>query len=252
MPKFEEPKRKAGERVVGLAKANSGREHLPAKLQDAAKAADRQEAKALERRIAPERIFQARCAVCKHPFRDWIELMLIRGMQYKTLADRVSPPVSRDSLRNHYKKHMDLQDTAFRQIIEAEAELQGAINEEGTHDLVTKRSVLEIAMRKGFEDILNDVTTVEPRDLIQISKVLADMDAHQYEVGLDELRSQVQLFIQAIKDVCDPETQGAIGQRVKELRQREGIIGKVDEKMMIGPSESIVEASVVEEPIPSS
>jgi hypothetical protein len=244
MPKFNHPN--SGEQVVGLSTANSGAKKPG--MDVATQYDDRQQAKAVERRMAPERIYQSRCSVCNHPFRDWVELMLVRGMQYKTLADRVSPPLSRHAISNHHKEHMDLQDQAFRQIIETEAELQGTIHDEGVADLVTKRAVLEIAMRKGFEDILNDVTTVEPRDLIQISKVLADMDSHQYEVGLDELRSQVQLFIQAIKDVCDPETQGAIGLRVKELRKREGIIGAFEEEMTSPPPVKLItEATVVED-----
>lgn len=255
MPKFNNPK--SNTRVVGMATANTGvppgkpgpKPKSPG-VDVATQYQDRQEAKEVERRMAPERIYQSRCSVCNHPFRDWVELMLVKGMRYKTLADRVSPPLSRDAISNHYKKHMDLQDMAFVQIIEAEAELQGIIHDEGVADLVTKRSVLEIAMRKGFEDILNDVTTVEPRDLIQISKVLADMDSHQYEVGLDELRSQVQLFIQAIKDVCPPEMQGAIGQRVKELRQREGIIGAFEQDMHPQPAVNLIpEASVVEDKV---
>jgi hypothetical protein len=205
---------------------------------------DREMMQRYEDAMAPQRIFEPRCDTCQHPYRDFIETMLVKGHPYKAIADRVSPSVDRRSISNHYKNHMDLQDAALRSILEEEAKIQGRQFEEGVQDAITKRAVLEIALRKGYEDIVNGITTVEPRDLIQIAKVLGDMDSHQHSVGLDELRSQVQIFIQAIKDVCDPDTRGAIAQRVKQLRTREGIDGQIEKVMQQQPA--ITEASVVE------
>lgn len=192
--------------------------------------------------ISPQRISVGTCHVCQHPFRDWIETMLIRGMAYKTLGDRVSPSVDRRSISNHYKKHMDLQDAALRAILEKEAQVQGQNYEEGVEGAITKRGVLEIALRKGYEAILNNDTFVEPRDLIQIAKVLGDMDAQQHSVGLDELRAQVQIFIQAIKNVCDQDTQNLIAEEVRRLRTRENI----DQQMENVMRPQIPEAVVVE------
>jgi hypothetical protein len=207
----------------------------------------RELAKRAEENIAPSRIVEPRCNVCQHPFRDWIEVMLVKGMPYKTLGQRVSPQVDRRSISNHYRKHMDLQDIAFRSMLEREAKLQGLDVEEGIEDIITKRGVLETMVRKGYNDVLSGVTTVEPRDLVQITKLLAEMDSHQTQIGLDELRAQVQIFIQAIKDVCDQDTQDAIAQRVKLLRSRENIESQF-EKVMYEPPRlpEIPEATVVE------
>lgn len=181
---------------------------------------------------------------CIHTSRDFIEMMLVRGQSYKGIADRVNPKVDRRSVSHHYKNHMDLQDMAIRRIIEEEAKLQGKDQEEGVNDIITKRSVLEVALRKGYEDILNGVTTVEPRDLIQITKLLAEMDTDQYHVGMDEMRSQVAIFIRAIKDICDLDVQSAIAQRVKELRTHEGLDTPVENAMSTPP---VIEGSVVED-----
>lgn len=195
------------------------------------------------------RITQPRCHVCQHPYRDWIETMLIRGATYMGLQDRIPPldghdRLDRRSISNHHKNHMDLQDAALRAILEKEAALQGQNFEEGVEDAITKRGVLEVALRKGYEDIVNGVTTVEPRDLIQIAKVLGDMDSHQHSIGLDELRAQVQIFIQAIKDVCNQDVQNDIAQRVKELRKRENITkqieGAMNPPMPAIPAEAVV------------
>jgi hypothetical protein len=214
-------------------------------MEEAGRLEARDELAKMDSKMAPPRIFEPRCSVCKHPHRDWIESILVRGsISYKGIAERVTPSLDRRSISHHYKNHMDLQDAALIAIIEEEANLEGLDTEHAVRDIITKRGVLEIALRKGYEDILNGVTTVEPRDLIQIAKVLGDMDANAYETGLDELRSQVQIFIQAIKDTCDREMQAAIGQRVKELRKRENISGDFEKVMTAKPE--IPEAVVVE------
>lgn len=193
------------------------------------------------------RTFVPQCHVCQHPFRDWIEAMLVKGFTYKGLQDRVPPAegqnkLDRRSISNHHRNHMDLRDAAMVAIIEREANLQSIDREDGIGDIVTKRGVLEVMLRKGYEDILNNTTTVEPRDLIQLTKLLAEMDTHSGQVGLDEARAQVQLFIQAIKDVCDLDTQAAIAAQVKKLRGRENIDTNFEE--MVAPVPALVTGTV--------
>lgn len=202
----------------------------------------REKIKAREKKNAPERIVEKRCHVCTHPYRDFIETMLVRGSSYLGIEQRVTPHVDRRSISNHYKNHMDLQDAALRYILEQEAKLQGQNFEEGVQDLVTKRGGLEVMFRKGLEDVQSGVTTVEPRDLVQIVKVLSDMDSEAHQAGLDEVRGQMQLFIQAIKDVCDRDVQAKIAARVKKLRSREGIPSAMENMMLPQP----VDAEVVE------
>ena len=200
-------------------------------------------------RHAPPRIFEPRCSVCKHPHRNWIESILVRGnISYKGLAERVTPSLDRRSISHHYKHHMDLQDAALVAIIEEEARLEGRNLDEDLRGAITKRGALEVALRKAYEDIVNGVTTVEPRDMIQIAKLLGDLDSNAYQTGLDELRSQVQIFIQAIKDVCDADTQAAIAKRVAQLRKRENIESQFEKVMDPGtpPVAEIPEAVVVE------
>lgn len=204
----------------------------------------RREINEAEKKIAPPRIVEPRCQTCQHPYRDWIEMLLIKGMAYKTIADRVTPPLDRRSISNHSKFHMDLQDSALRAILEQEATLQGQNFEEGVAGAITKRGILEIALRSGFEDIKNRITTVEPRDLIQITKLLAEMDVQSGQAAVDEARTQVHLFILAIKNVCSDEIQAEIGQEVKRLRQHEGY-GIEFESVMRPQIPEVVDAEVV-------
>jgi hypothetical protein len=231
-----------------MAKVNVGKasDDFKKELQQEARA----EVAVREQGMAPERVSVATCNTCQHPNRDWIEFLLIRGMAYKTIGDRVSPPVSRQSISTHHKKHMDLQDAALRAIIEDEARLQGIDHEQGVRDAITKRAVLEIALRKGLADMVDGVTTVEVKDLVQISKLLGEMDSQQTQVGLDELRAQMQLFIQAIKNVCDEDTRNAIANEVARLRKRENISAQIEAAMddeRPQDDDEYIEAEVIDE-----
>lgn len=243
MPDFNQHKRR------GLEDMNSGSKELTFSERTDLVFSEqdhREQIKKAEKKKAPARFVEYKCHVCTHPYRDFIETMLVRGHTYKGISDRISPPVDRRSISHHYKNHMDLQDAALRSILESEAQIQGLNHEEGVADVISKRAVLEVMLRKGYEDITMGVTTVEPRDLVQIAKLLGDMDSHAYEVGLDELRAQVQLFIQAIKDVCDRDTQGDIAARIKVLRGREGVTKEIEKAM------SPVEVEVIPADIPEA
>lgn len=245
MPKFEDDKKDGRTRVISLDKARSGRAKYNEDMKKQLQQDDRAEVQRAEKGFAPERISVSTCHVCQHPYRDFIETMLVKGQSYKGISERVSPHVDRRSISNHWQKHMDLQDAALRAILEKEAAVQNENYDEGITGAITKRGVLEVALRKGYDDIINGVTTVEARDLIQIAKVLGDMDNNQQAIGLDELRSQVQIFIQAIKNVCDQETQNMIAQEVKKLRTRENIEAHVEAVMYEAPPQ-IPEAVVVD------
>lgn len=248
MPSFDPTEETHEDRAIEK-HGEGGRKKFSEEIGKAQQRDDRELAERRERAMAPTgkdektgveylsgRIFEPRCHVCQHPHRDWIEMMLIKGASYKGLQDRVPAlqghdKLDRRSIANHHKVHMDLQDTAIRAILEREADLQANDYKEGVEDAITKRGVLEVMLRTGFQDVIAGVTTVEPRDLIQLAKVLGDMDQHQSQVGLDEARAQVQIFIQAIKNVCDLDTQADIANEVRRLRSRENIDTKFEDIM---------------------
>jgi hypothetical protein len=257
-----------GRKIIGPDDAKSGRrdrvgeaedqlrgqrvskEQYARAMDNAIKAEARDEASEEMERIRPGRIYEPRCHVCNHPHRDWIEAMLVRGATYKGIQDRVPPAkgyekLDRRSVSNHHKNHMDLQDAALLALIEEEAKLQGLNREEGVRDILSKRAVLEVAVRKGYEDILAGVTTVEPRDLVQITKLLAEMDAQALQTGLDEARQQVQMFIDAIKSVCNTLENGSdiqqmIVEEVRKMRKRQGVHTDIETVMVPQIPEAIV------------
>lgn len=193
--------------------------------------------------IKPDRITEPRCLVCTHEQRDWIEAMLIRGASYTQIGERVSPQVDRRSVSNHHKKHMDLQDAILIGILEEEAEKQGRLNDEHASDILTRRGILEVAIRKGYEDLQSGVTTVEPKDLIQMMKLAEDMDSNYTEVSIGEMKYQVEVFMEAIKSVVSEEQQNQIVRKVKQLRERDDVKRELENALTSGD----VEGQVIEE-----
>jgi hypothetical protein len=183
---------------------------------------------AKEAAAAPPRIVESRCHVCTHPNRDWIEYQIIKGHSYLSIENSTAhlPPehrVGRRSVSTHAKGHMTIQEAAYRAILEQEASLEAQNFEEGVKGAITKRGVLEILVRKGFQDVLDDIAHVEPRDLIQIIKLAQDMDEKSAAVQIEEYKNQVAILTESIQNVVPPAIQGEIVAEVRRLRKRQGV-----------------------------
>lgn len=190
----------------------------------------------------PPRIVESRCHTCNSEFRDYIERELIRGHSYLAISRSLGGAPDRRSISTHHKDHMAITAAAFRSILEEESSLEGQNYEEGVRGAITARGVLEIMIRKGFDDIIDDNTMVEPKDLIQIIKLKSDMDANYAEVQVETYKRQVEIFKQAILEVVPPDMQAQIVARVKRIRQREED-AVVHERLLEAP---VIDAEVVE------
>lgn len=175
----------------------------------------------------PPQIYEARCHVCNSPHRNYIEGLLIKGANYAWIADNVpgadDHKIDRRSVSSHAKKHMRYQDAAIRAILEEEAQTASQNYDEGVRGAITHRGVLEVALRKSYEDIISGVTTVEPRDMISLITTLQKMDEQREQIAVNELRAQVQAFVEAIKQETNPETWSRIFKRFKILLEDDDI-----------------------------
>jgi hypothetical protein len=190
----------------------------------------------------PERIVEGRCHTCNSEFRDYIERELIRGHSYLAISNSLGGTPDRRSISTHHKSHMAITAAAYRAILEEEASLEGQNFDEGVRGAITNRGVLELMIRKGFDDIMDDNTMVEPKDLIQIIKLKQEMDANYVTVQVETYKRQVDIVKQAILEVVPPEMQAQIVARIKRIRQRSEDASE-HEKLLEGP---IVDAEVVE------
>lgn len=181
----------------------------------------------------PPAIHEPRCHVCTSPHRQFIEGLLIKGANYVWISENVpgidGDKIDRRSVSNHAKKHMSYQNAAIRAILEEEAEIASQNYEAGVRGAITHRGVLEVALRKAYEDIIAGVTTVEARDMIQLINTLQKMDEQREQVAVNELRAQVQAFVEAIRIETNPDTWERIFKRMKSIMSSEGLETDVEE-----------------------
>lgn len=174
------------------------------------KAIEKQRSKVAAKRAAPPVPYEPRCSVCNSPFRLFIDSMLARGASsYSSIAEKVpgedGKKLDRQAIANHAKRHLGFQDDAIRRVLEAEA-LEVAQNyEENVRGAMTRRGALEIALRKGFEDLVAGRTEVEVKDLLAIIQALEKMDETTNSAAVDQMRMQTEAFVRAIREEVDDE-----------------------------------------------
>jgi hypothetical protein len=149
--------------------------------------------------------FEPRCHVCTHEFRDMIDSLLLKtDLSFSELARRMPPgrngrKLDHRQLSTHSKKHLGAGDAAIRAILEEEAARANRDYDEGVRGIITHRGALEVALRKAYEDIINGVVTVEPRDMIKIAETVRKWDDETHAVQVDQLRAQLSAIEEAIK-----------------------------------------------------
>jgi hypothetical protein len=188
---------------------------------------------------APPVIVEGKCQTCQSPHRLWIERRLMKGDAYKTIAEMIPDGPDRRSISNHAKKHMPIESAIVRAVLEEEAGLLGQNLEEGVQGAFSMRGALHVLIRKAYEDALNNVTTVEPRDLIQLMKLFNEMDSSSSTRMMEEAKASVSIFMEAInhtltdmfeKEQAD-EVSRAIVLEVKRLRQQHELEAQIENNL---------------------
>lgn len=156
-----------------------------------------------EAAAAPPVITSAQCHVCQSPHRLWIDRKLVQGWSHASIARSIPDgSVSRKSVANHLKEHLQFDQAAVRALMEEEANILGQNVEEGVRGAFTLRGSLEVLIRKAFQDALDGITTVEPRDMIAMIKQLNELNSNSGQAAYEEANSAISLFKEALQNVC--------------------------------------------------
>lgn len=243
MPEFEIPEDIRKKQRSTIARRSVGN------LENRYAQQNRSDLEEAEQMMAPPVVNIPQCHVCQHPKRFWIERQLLKGVSYSSIAgaiehDPTCDNVDRRSIANHSKTHMPLNQAIMRAELEEEADLVGQGWEEGVRGAITTRGMLRTMLHKGYDDAMAGITTVEPRDLIQMAKLYSDMDASASVAATEEAKTAVRIFMEAIKNVVAELFEGeqadellkAIVLEVRRLRQRDEIEIEVERNMPAVPA----------------
>jgi ribosomal protein L20 len=199
--------------------------------------------------MAPPTIKVKQCHVCMSERRLWIEQMLLKGISYSAISNNLKQAgedIDRRSISRHSKEHMAINDAVTRAVMEQEADLLSQQYEEGVAGAFTTRGALNVLIRKAFDDAMAGVTTVEPRDMIQMIRVYNEMESSSSVVAVENAKQAVTLFMTAIKtvvnDLLEPdvayEVLTGIQDEVKRLRQLDEVDVAIEKNLKALPDAS--------------
>jgi len=158
-----------------------------------------------------------RCKVCSSDFAKAIDRMIALGTSHSEIS-RIFD-ISRSSIGRHAKNHLNYEEAAVRQIIAREMEEAQADIEEGINGAIARRAYIDVAIQKGFEALLDNTVQVEVKDVATLIQLKEKMNSETDGAALDEVRTQFNAFVQAIREVAPPEMWEKILLRTKELVQ---------------------------------
>lgn len=164
---------------------------------------------------AENRITEPRCTVCQSPHRNAIDRELALGTAHSKLAEAYS--INRRNIGRHALKHLNLEEAAIRDLIQQEAAYHNSNIELGVEAVVRRKVYLETLLLKAQEALVDNTTTVEPKDAIAAIEKLEKFDERTASAAIDEMKSQLDAFLKAVKEIVPPAMWEEIYKRTLDL-----------------------------------
>jgi hypothetical protein len=222
---------------------------------------DRAALELAQSRYAPPIFVEPRCAICAGDYaqwRVWIEQQLYKGRAYSAIARAIPPvnnrPLDRRTVSTHLDKHVKLDEAIVRATLNEEATVIGQNFQEGVKGAITDRGIVKVLIQKAYEDAMAGITTVEPKDLIQLIKLSQEFESGNTDLQYREAENAVRIFMNAIKNVMLSETffdkevgntiLVAIQDEVRDLRTKDEIEASLESRLGL----PIPDAEVIDDP----
>lgn len=173
-----------------------------------------------------------RCRVCQDPqSRDRVNRLLAYGMKVPEIADNVGDLNSKRgknnqitywSISRHAQRHFNLQDpvnAAYRRILQRRKEQAADTAADAASNLLTGMAYLDIVAQKGFANLIDDETVVHFETGLKAILKLEELQRDgAFEEQVAQMRRDVSLLQQAVRDVVPPALMAEIAARIDELK----------------------------------
>jgi hypothetical protein len=153
-------------------------------------------------------LVEPRCKVCKSPYRREVDQLLATGWSQAMVIDHFNEMIEEPSLKFnaqnmsvHKRKHLTSRDSAVRRIMEARALQLKIDTDEAEGHIVTKMGVLDTIIYSGLQGLHRGDSIAEPKDIIAAISAQEKMEAEWRETALDEVMTDFQFFMEAVKEV---------------------------------------------------
>jgi DNA-binding transcriptional MerR regulator len=184
------------------------------------------------RRQHADRPVSQRCRVCQDPeSRQRVNRLLAYGMRPGEIEELVqdlndkrskNAQITYWSIVRHAERHFNIQDpskAAYRRILERRKNQLADEFADGAATLLTGMAYLDIVAQKGFQNLLEDDTVVDYETGLKAQLKLEEMQREgAIEQQVAEMRRDVGIIQQAVKDVVSPAVMAEIIARIDELK----------------------------------
>lgn len=179
-----------------------------------------------------DRVPEHRCRVCQDPeSRSRVNRLLAYGMKVGEITEHVEDlnakrpknnKITYWSVLRHAERHFNTQDpanAARRRIMERrKSQIADEMGDAAAH-LLTGMAYLDIVAQKGFQHLIDDDTVVDFETGLKAQLKLEDMQRDgAVEEKIAEMRRDVSIIQQAVRDVVPASLMAQIVDRIDELK----------------------------------
>lgn len=188
--------------------------------------------------------FEPRCKVCKSDFRTVIDRLLVSGNSYVSIAEQFkdkdkyltgSVDALRKSITRHREAHLGVHDRAVRDILEAKAREAGVLVETVREQLVSEEALLQLAVRKGTDQLSNPESKIKYQDAIKAAELLRDKKYEDISIQMDIVNRQYNAIVQACQKVVPKELYPELVETAKAIFEGRSLV--VESEFDIEPRE---------------
>src|ERR1700756_1932694 len=171
-----------------------------------------------------------RCHTCMHKDRRLIDQLCVTpNISGREIARLFG--LSKDSVANHGKNHLNYQAASIKRVIEEEASAMQENVEEGVKGILARRVFLSSYIQRTMEALLSGELPLSGKEAMTAIDKLTQYEESETALHLQKLQDQFDAFQQAMKEIVDPDMWYAIVARTKEIHDATNFTGKLRETL---------------------
>jgi hypothetical protein len=171
-----------------------------------------------------------RCKCCMHEHRKAIDQLLvtpnISGREISRLFG-----VSKDSVYNHGRNHLNYNAASIKRVIEEEAAAMQENVEDGVKGVLARRVFLSSYIQRTMEALLSNELPLSGKEAMAAIQMLTTYEESETAMQMQMLQDQFNAFQQAMKELVPPEMWYAIVDRTKEIADAQNFTGRLRETL---------------------
>jgi hypothetical protein len=163
---------------------------------------------------------------CTHEYRKTIDKLCVTSNISPTEIGRMFG-VSRASVTNHGKNHLDYAEASIRRVIEAEASATQENVEDGVRGILARRVFLSSYIQRTMEALLSGDLPLSGKEAMAAINMLTQYEESETVAQMQELQDQFNAFQQAMKEIVPTDDWYAIVSRTEEIYKTSGMMVKL-------------------------